>query len=83
MEVDLSKEPAEGQVMVFTSSGAFLVGGSVREIADKLNTDEWATFRLAESDDKIMIRSSRVVALREGKRAPRHAIGFVHQAQSS
>ncbi|HZU12591.1 MAG TPA: hypothetical protein VFB58_07100 [Chloroflexota bacterium] len=82
MEVDVSKEPAEGQVMVFTAGGGFLVNGSVRDIAEKLNADDWATFQLAESQDKIMIRSAQVVALREGQRGRRHAIGFVHEAET-
>lgn len=79
MEVDLSKEPAEGEVLVFTVGGGFLVKGSMPEATKRFAAEEWPLFELAESSDKIIIRSSQVVALREGSKSARKGtIGFVH-----
>ncbi len=79
MEVDMTKEPAEGQVMVFTIGGGFVVKGTMPDIVKKLAAEDWPWFELAESNDKIIIRSTQVVALREGSRSRRGTgIGFVH-----
>jgi hypothetical protein len=78
LEVDLTKEPAAGEVLVFTQGGGFLVKGSMREVAQRLAAEEWPTFELIESEDKVVIRSAQVVALREGKRRHKGSIGFVH-----
>jgi hypothetical protein len=78
LEVDLTKEPSAGEVLVFTQGGGFLVKGSVREVADRLSGEEWPTFELAESEDKVVIRSAQVIALREGKKRHKGSIGFVH-----
>lgn len=78
MEVDLTKEPSAGEVLVFTQGGGFLVKGSMHDVAQRLAAEEWPTFELAESEDKVVIRSVQVVALREGKRRHKGAIGFVH-----
>jgi hypothetical protein len=78
LEVDLTKEPSAGEVLVFTQGGGFLVKGSMREVAERLSAEEWPTFELAESEDMVVIRSAQVVALREGKRRQRGSIGFVH-----
>lgn len=79
MEVDPSKQPAEGEVVVFTTGGGFVVKGGVREVASKLNAEEWPDFELAESNDRVVIRSSQVVALRGGTHRRRGTIGFVHR----
>lgn len=78
MEVDLTKEPSAGEVLVFTQGGGFLVKGSIRDVAQRLAAEEWPTFELAESEDMIVVRSTQVVALREGKRRHKGTIGFVH-----
>jgi hypothetical protein len=79
VEVDVNKEPAEGEVLVFTVSGGFLVKATMPEATKRFAAEEWPLFELAESNDKIIIRSSQVVALREGSRSKqRGAIGFVH-----
>jgi hypothetical protein len=78
LEVDLNKEPSAGEVLVFTQGGGFLVKGSVQDVAQRLAAEEWPTFELAESEDHVVIRSTQVVALREGKRRPKGTIGFVH-----
>jgi hypothetical protein len=76
-EVEADKQPAEGEVLVLTLAGGFLVKGSVHDIAQKLAAEEWPTFELAETEDKVIIRSSQVVALRGGsKTARRGHIGF-------
>ena len=81
MEVDLSKEPSAGEVLVFTQGGGFLVKGTMLEIAQRLAVEEWPSFELAESDDKVIIRAAQVVALREGKRRQKGSIGFVHSSE--
>lgn len=78
MEVDLNKEPSVGEVLVFTQGGGFLVKGSMHEVTQRLAAEEWPTFELAETEDKVVIRSGQVVALREGKRRHKGTIGFVH-----
>ena len=78
VEVDTDKQPAEGEVLIFSVTGGFLVKGAMREVAQKLAAEEWPTFELAESGDKVIIRSSQVVAVRGGtKSARRGHIGFV------
>lgn len=76
MEVDTEKQPAEGEVFVFTAGGGFVVKGSMLEVAQRLAVEEWPSFELAESGDKVIIRSAQVVALRGGTRARRGTIGF-------
>ncbi|MDQ2742311.1 MAG: hypothetical protein M3Z66_08435 [Chloroflexota bacterium] len=79
MEVDTDKEPAEGEVFVFTTGGGFVVKGSTHDVAQKLGAEDWPIFELAESGATVIIRSSHVVALRGGSRNRRGAIGFVHR----
>ncbi|MBV9281479.1 MAG: hypothetical protein JOZ41_15475 [Chloroflexi bacterium] len=77
VEVDLGKQPSEGEVLIFTVGGAFLVKGSMLEVAQRLAAEEWPTFELAESEDRVIIRSGQVVALRGGTKSSRKgAIGF-------
>ena len=76
VEVDPDKQPVEGEVMVFTSGGGFVVKGSPLEVAQRLASDDWPTFELAESGDTVIIRSSHVVALRGGTKPKRGSIGF-------
>ena len=77
VEVDADKEPSAGQVLIFTAGGAFLVKGSMLEVAQRLAAEEWPSFELGESEDKIIIRSAQVVALRGGTQTKRKgAIGF-------
>lgn len=76
-EVEADKQPAEGEVLVLTLGGGFLVRGSVHDIAQKLAAEEWPSFELTESEDKVIIRSSQVVALRGGSNKTRRGhIGF-------
>jgi hypothetical protein len=77
VEVDLEKEPDEGEVLVFTIGGGFSVKGVVKDVAARLSAEEWPSFELAQSGDTVVIRSSHVVALRGGTRQKRSAIGFV------
>jgi hypothetical protein len=77
VEVDLEKAPSEGEVLIFTTGGAFLVNGTVRELVAKLNADDWADLVLAESGDHVVLRSSQVVALRPGTKHKRGTIGFI------
>jgi len=76
VEVDAEKPPAEGEVMVFTIGGGFVVKGTVHDAAQRFAAEEWPTFELAESGDRVIIRSSQVVALRGGTRTKRGSIGF-------
>ncbi len=69
-------EPAEGEVLVLTAGGAFMVKGSLQEVANTLGTEEWAHFDLAEGADHVIVRSAHVVALRGGTRQRRGNIGF-------
>jgi len=83
VEVDADKEPSEGQVLIFTASGAFLVKGTMPEVAQRLAAEDWPSFELAESEDKVIIRSSQVVALRGGTKPSRKGhIGFAARPQS-
>lgn len=79
MEVNLEKEPGEGEVFVFTTGGGFVVRGVVKDVAQRLAAEEWPAFELAESGDNVVIRSAHVVALRGGTKARRGSIGFVHR----
>lgn len=79
MEVDLEKTPSEGEVMVFTAGGGFVVKGSLADVTTRLSAEDWPKFELAESGDAVVIRSSQVVALRGGEAKQRRGnIGFVH-----
>lgn len=78
VEVDVDKQPAEGEVLIFALAGGFLVKGTMHDVAQKLAAEEWPTFELAESGDQIIIRSSQVVAIRGGTKSARKGhIGFV------
>lgn len=77
MEVDLEKEPEEGEVLVFTMGGGFSIKGSVKDVVARLSAEDWPSFELAQSGDTVVIRSSQVVALRGGTRHKRSSIGFV------
>jgi hypothetical protein len=79
LEVDVNKEPSQGEVMIFTVGGGFVVKGSMLEVAQRLAAEDWPSFELAESGDTTIIRSSQVVALRGGTRSRKGSIGFVHQ----
>lgn len=83
VEVDADKEPSEGQVLIFTASGAFLVRGTMLEVAQRLAAEDWPSFELAESEDKVIIRSLQVVALRGGTKPSRKGhIGFAARPHS-
>jgi hypothetical protein len=79
MEVNLEKQPSQGEVFVFTTGGGFVVIGSVSDVKRKLVAEEWSEFELAESGDKVVVRSAQVVALREGAKAKKGSIGFTHR----
>lgn len=79
MEVNLEKEPSEGETLIFTTGGGFLVKGSQMEAARKLAEEEWCHFDLAESGDRVIVRSQHVVALRGGTKSKRTSIGFMHR----
>lgn len=79
MEVDADRQPAEGEVFIFTTGGGFVVSGALRDVISKLSTEDWPDFELAESGDHVVVRSSQVVALRSGTKSRRGAIGFVHR----
>jgi len=76
VEVEMDKEPAEGEVLVFTTGGGFVVKGSVADVTRRLAAKEWAHFELAESEDTVNVRSSQVVALPGGRKPRRGPIGF-------
>jgi hypothetical protein len=61
---------------VFTVGGAFYVKGSMLDVAQRFSAEEWPSFELAESGDKVIIRSSQVVAMRGGSKRQRSHIGF-------
>ena len=82
VEVDVEKQPSEGEVLIFTIGGGFVVRGSMLEVAQRLASEEWPTFELAEQGDKIIIRSSQVVALRGGTKSRKVSIGFVPRESS-
>jgi hypothetical protein len=77
MEIDLDKEPQEGEVLIFTLGGGFSVKGTVKDVVHALSTEEWPTFALSESGAEVVLRSSHVVALRGGTQHKRGSIGFV------
>ncbi|GAC1396464.1 MAG: hypothetical protein NVSMB52_09980 [Chloroflexota bacterium] len=79
MEVDLEKEPSEGETLVFTTAGGFLVKGSQLEVAHRLIQEEWSHFELSGSGDLVILRGQHVVALRGGTKSKRGVIGFVHR----
>ena len=81
MEINVDKEPAEGEVFIFTTGGGFVVKGTASEASRRLSAEEWAHFELAESGDIVIIRSEQVVALRAGTKAKRGSIGFVHREE--
>ena len=77
IEVGVDQEPSEGEVLILTLGGAFRVKGSMLEAAQRLAAEEWSTFELAETGDKIIIRSANVAALRGGSKSGRSGpIGF-------
>ncbi|MGH2449565.1 MAG: hypothetical protein ACRDFS_13315 [Chloroflexota bacterium] len=76
MEVDVQHAPADGETLVFTIGGAFSVKGSTESIISKLTSEEWPSFELSETGDKVVIRSDRVVAVRGGTRSRRANIGL-------
>jgi hypothetical protein len=78
MEVSGDKEPAEGEVYVFTTGGGFVVKGTAQDVSRRLSEEEWAHFELAESGDPVLIRAAHVIALRTGTKPKRGSIGFVH-----
>lgn len=79
MEVNLEKQPSEGEVLVFTTGGGFVVRGGVSDVMQKFSAEEWPMFELAETGDAVMIRSAQVVAVRGGSRARKGTIGFTHR----
>lgn len=79
MEVNLEKEPSEGETLIFTLAGGFLVKGTQLEAARKLAEEQWCHFDLAESGDRVIVRSEHVVALRGGTKARKTSIGFMHR----
>lgn len=72
------EEPSEGEVLVVTLGGAFMVKGSLHDVAQNLRADEWPTFELAESGDHVIIRATQVVAIRGGTKSHKGSIGFHH-----
>lgn len=82
VEVDAEKQPSEGEALIFTLGGGFLVKGSMLEVAQRLAMEDWPSFELAESGDKIIIRSAQVVALRGGTKARKGHIGFASTPRS-
>lgn len=81
MEVQTDQAPGEGETLIFTLGGGFSVKGSIREVAQRLASEEWPAFELSESADTVIIRSSQVVALRGGTRKNRGSMGFVPHRQ--
>jgi hypothetical protein len=79
MEVNVDKEPAEGEVFIFTTGGGFVVKGTAMDVSRRLSAEEWAHFELAESGDPVIVRSAHVIALRSGSKSKRGSIGFVHR----
>lgn len=76
MDVGMENEPGEGEVIIFTAGGGFQVRGTMLEVGQRITGEEWPTFELAETGDKIMIRSDKVVALRGGSKRRRSTIGL-------
>jgi len=79
MDVDADRQPAEGEVTIYTVGGAFVVRGTMPDIVQRLSTEEWPSFELAETGDHVVIRSSQSVALRAGTKHRRGAIGFAQR----
>lgn len=79
MEVDVERQPNEGEVYVITTGGAFVVRGSVPDVSQKLMMEDWCHLELAESGDQVIVRSSQVVALRGGSKPKRGTMGFHHR----
>ncbi len=77
MDVGADKEPGEGETLIFTLGGGFGVRGTIRDVAQRLASEEWPIFELSESGDSIIIRSSQVVALRGGTKSRRGSMGFM------
>ena len=82
VEVDPDKVPSEGEVLIFAQGTGFYVKGKMMDVLRRLAEEEWTSFELADSGDKIVVRSSQVVALREGTKKQRGAIGFVQRQES-
>jgi hypothetical protein len=78
MEVDLEKEPSEGEVFIYTSGGGFVVKGTLQEVTRRMSEEDWADFELAETGDKVVVRTGQVVALRAGSKPRKGSIGFLH-----
>lgn len=77
MEIDVEKQPSEGEVLIFTVGGGFVVKAALSEATQMCTTEEWPSFELAESGDRIVIRSSQVIAIRDGSKSKhRGHIGF-------
>lgn len=76
MEIPVDQEPAEGEVLIFTIGGGFVVKGTLLEVAQKLTAEEWCHFELAESGDRIIIHAPHVIGLRGGQKPKHRAIGF-------
>ncbi len=72
----MPEAPAEGEVLIVTIGGAFLVNGTLHDVMKRLSTEEWPPFELADGGDSIVVRSMHVVALRAGARSRRGTIGF-------
>jgi hypothetical protein len=68
--------PAEGEVLIATVGGTFMVRGALQDVMKRLSAEEWALFELVEGGDTVAIRSSHVVGLRSGSRHRRGSIGF-------
>lgn len=76
LNVDPDRVPEEGEVVVFTLGGAFYVRGSMLDVAQRFSAEDWPSFELVESGDKVIIRSTQVVAMRGGSGRHRGHIGF-------
>ena len=81
MEVQTDQEPGEGETLIFTLGGGFSVKGNIRDVAQRLASEDWPSFELSESSDTVIIRSSQVVALRGGTKKSRGSMGFVPHRQ--
>ena len=79
MEIPVTQEPSEGEVLIFTTGGGFVVKGTIQEVAQKLAAEDWCHFELAESEDRVIIQSTHVVGLRGGQKPKHKAIGFVNR----
>lgn len=83
MDVNPDTEPSEGEVLVMTTVGGFVVKGTLPDVSRRLTEEEWAHFELAESGDRVVIRGVQVAALRAGTKARKSGIGFLGRTQSS